>query len=586
MNEAPVPVKLEWIVHNPFQVRLAEDPAAVAELAANIEKNGLLQPPTVRYKNAVYELAFGHTRAAAFRLLVSQGKDDYQQMPCFFKELDDLQMFELAVSENIQRRDLNPIERARAMRTYMETFKKSSAETGEFFNCDEATVRGSVRLLGLPEIAQEKLAGGEMTVGVARQLLTIQRVSGQKAADETVKKLSADNVDTEFIVNEGLKKNVDTVEMWSSWRNDESPRAGAGLWLLGTPPNKLPNNLLPELTKKDALKIFGWEGKKENDEYPGAFVGMLNELKVFPARADAYINNTTESSWIEIVERTAHLIEPPACNACSYYAKVDKGHYCGFGACHARKIIAYSKAELTKLVKKLEIPAYDPEVDGKATFTLKRDWNYQDRHRKLFDARTDVRLRISYTSAQKAYSNKHDFTDSYLVQALVIGKTAQKIIEKRKKENAERSALYDTSDRVRRWKFESTNRDASDKLVHLAAPIFATVFQSLGIAPIKALLGGGERKEKVEALRVQLAEHALSSEVQWKFKEKGPVATGKHLVGVAKTWGIDLPADWMERAQELTEGLLEYENSDGKTVVVAAKTEPAITPDNAEEDDE
>jgi ParB family chromosome partitioning protein len=590
----PLLIDIALIVSNPFQVRQAEDPVAVAELSDNITRNGLLQPPTVRPWKDVglasldpkqnvpmpirlegygYQLAFGHTRVAAFKYLAEQGKNAFRQIPCFVKDLDDLQMFELAVAENIKRRDLNPIERARAMQTYMETFKKTSAETGEFFNVDEATVRGSVRLLGLPEIAQEKLATGEMTVGVARRLLTIQRVSGQKATDETVKKLAVDNADTEFIVNEGLKKNIDTVEMWSSWRSEESPRAGVGLWPLGTPPNKLPNNLLPELTKSDAYKIFEWTGKKDGiDGAPLAYPELLKQLKVFPGQAQSHITNEDSPSWVDLVERTIHLIEPPACTACSYYAKVDKGHYCGFAACYQRKVIAFSKAELAKLVKKLEIPAYDPEVDGKATFVLKKDWNNESRHQKLFDAKTDVRLRSSYTSAQKNYSGKHDCTDSYLVQAIVVGKTAQKLIEKRKKENAERNVATDNSERERRWKIESSNRTASDKLIHLAAPIFAAAFQSLGAAPIKALLGGGERKDKVEALRVQLAERALNTELPWKFKENGPIASGKHLQGVAKTWGIDLPKEWMDRAQELTEGLIEYEGLNGKPVVVSTET--------------
>lgn len=582
MNEAPVMIQIEQIVSNPYQVRQAEDPAVVAELAANIEKNTLLQPPTVRSFGAVdhlhYQLAFGHTRLAAFRLLVSQGKQEFQQMPCFVKDLDDLQMFEMAVAENIKRRDLNPIERARAMQTYMETFKKTSAETGEFFSCDEATVRGTVRLLGLPEVAQAKVADGEMSVGVARQLLTIQRVSGQKAADEIVKKLAVDNVDTEFIVSQGLKNNVDTVEMWSSWRGDGSPQAGAGLWLLGTPPNKLPNNLLPELTKADAYKIFGWTRNEDGiDGAPRAYPELLVELKVFPGQAQSHITNESSQTWIEIVEKTIHLIEPPACTACTYYAKVDKSHYCGFGACHQRKIIAFSKAELTKLVKKLEIPAYDPTVDGKGTFVLKNDWNNKEKFRKVFDARTDVRLQVAYTSAQKSYGGKHDYTGSSLVRAIVVGKMASKMIEKRKKDNAERNAPDDSKERERRWKIERENQKACDKLIDIASPIFAPAFAGLGIAPMQALLGHVDGKPNADKLRVFLAEKALSNLIEWRIKEKGPVVIGKHLQGIATTWGISLPANWQELVQGLTEGLTEYEGLDGKIVIVAAET--ALEPD-------
>ena len=71
MNE-PTLINLYAISPNPFQVRQAEDPTAVAELAANIEKNGLLQPPTVRPFGEHYQIAFGHTRLAAYKLLEEQ----------------------------------------------------------------------------------------------------------------------------------------------------------------------------------------------------------------------------------------------------------------------------------------------------------------------------------------------------------------------------------------------------------------------------------------------------------------------------------------------------------------------------------
>jgi ParB family chromosome partitioning protein len=183
-NFATMLIRLGAIDPNPYQVRQAEDPVAVAELAVNIEKNSLLQSPTVRqiplspHNQALrYQLAFGHSRLAAYKLLTGQEKAGYDHLPCYVRDLDDLQMFELAVAENIKRRDLNPIERARAMQTYMDKFNKTSAETGKFFACDEATVRGSVRLLGLPEAARAKLSSGEITVGAARALLTLQRIA-------------------------------------------------------------------------------------------------------------------------------------------------------------------------------------------------------------------------------------------------------------------------------------------------------------------------------------------------------------------------------------------------------------------------
>jgi ParB/RepB/Spo0J family partition protein len=262
MNEAPKLIPIKWIGVNPYQLRQVEDPAAVAELAENIERNTLLQPPTVRRcagVGEIYELAFGHTRLAAFRLLVSQGKAGYEQMPCFVRELEDLQMFEFAVAENIKRRDLNQIERATAMNTYMQRFKKTSAETGQFFDCDEATVRGTVRLLRLPEIAKEKLASNEMTVGTARKLLTVQRAAGAAAAEKITRELSKPNADVEEVVNHQLKASTDVIEMWASWRDQEAPQAGVGLWPLATSKENFPNDLLPVISEAEEAKALGQE---------------------------------------------------------------------------------------------------------------------------------------------------------------------------------------------------------------------------------------------------------------------------------------------------------------------------------------
>src|SRR5690348_3249528 len=111
-NQTLVP--LDLIDPNPYQPRQTEDTEAVAEIADSIARNGLMQIPSARQVNGRYQLAFGHTRLAAFKMLQEEC------MPLVIRELDDLQMFELGVSENIKRRDLNPIEQAEAMRRYMQ----------------------------------------------------------------------------------------------------------------------------------------------------------------------------------------------------------------------------------------------------------------------------------------------------------------------------------------------------------------------------------------------------------------------------------------------------------------------------------
>src|SRR5689334_20455436 len=175
-------IALEFLQANPYQPRHNEDPVVVQELAENIERNatkefdGLLQAPTVRaIGGGDYQLAFGHTRKAAFANLFNQGKSRYGRMRVYVRELTDVQMFEAAVAENIKRRDLNPIEQAESMRRYMDEFHKTSVEAGEFFNCSEENVRAKVRLLNLPAPVQEKMRAGEVNENTARTLLSMQR---------------------------------------------------------------------------------------------------------------------------------------------------------------------------------------------------------------------------------------------------------------------------------------------------------------------------------------------------------------------------------------------------------------------------
>lgn len=595
-----VNVPLTKVSSNPWQPRQNMDPAGIEELALSIAQTVLIQAPVARHtpnslEGDEFQLLTGHRRLEAFELMADiasspadghspllvdavrkaiEAGRTFEEIPLDIQDLTDQQMFEQNIQEQIQRADLNPLEIAAAEQRYMKEFNKTSQQAADFFGKSASSIRGDVRLLELPAVAQEKLATGEMTVGVARQLLTIQRVSGPKEADKMAKKLASDGIDTEHIVGQSLMESEDTVEMWSSWRSDESPRAGRGLWLLGTPPKKLPNDRLLTLTKEKAAEALHKE-ISPNDR--AQILAQLNEQiyqlhyqdGTAPARAQKMI---TDGAPENDIDRLAHLIDPPACSNCLFYAKVEKSHYCGFKACHARKVIAFSRAELAGLVKKMDILAYDPAEDGKGIFALDAGYG-RDTYKKIFDDRTDLRLQMSYTSMQKNYSEKHDHTGSWLVRAIVVGKTASKLIDKRKKENAERNKPYDRKADDRRWKIEAENRKACEKLIDLASPIFAPAFAGLGVAPMQALLGHEGGKPNVNKLRISLAEKALSNLIEWKIKEKGPVILGKHLQGIATTWGISLPENWQELAQGLTEGLTEYEGLDGKKVIVSAETE-------------
>ena len=233
--------QLHQIDPNPYQPRTSEDPEHIHSLARSIEKDGLLQIPVGRLieDDSRVQLAFGHSRLAAFRLLDIEYEDRYGMMPVDLRTLTDQQMFEMSIAENVARKNLTPIEEAQAMLRYRDDFKKTSAEIGELFGMSDSAVRNKLRLLELPESAQESLKAGQIGEGSARRLLTLQRVRPDQV-QEVIQKtaehdLSPTEVEKEISYHLAGDKTVKT--MWESWRKG-TPLAGSGLWPLDWKPEK------------------------------------------------------------------------------------------------------------------------------------------------------------------------------------------------------------------------------------------------------------------------------------------------------------------------------------------------------------
>lgn len=169
------------IQDNPYQPRMSEDFEHILAVAKSIAADGLLQVPVGREipLTAGIELAFGHTRLRAYRLLAGgqvEGVDDpeqYERMPVVIRELTDEEMFRFSVTENLARKDLTPIEEATAMQRYMNDFGKNSEEVGQLFNLSGSAVRGKIRLLRLPKNIQQALNERKISELVARELLRL-----------------------------------------------------------------------------------------------------------------------------------------------------------------------------------------------------------------------------------------------------------------------------------------------------------------------------------------------------------------------------------------------------------------------------
>ncbi|HWR66097.1 MAG TPA: ParB/RepB/Spo0J family partition protein [Bellilinea sp.] len=174
MNEVDH-IELDFIQPNPWQPREDQDPEAIEKLAQSIQTDGLMQIPTARVMpDSTVQLAFGHRRFAAFQHLLKydlySGKK-WSSMPLIIRDLSDEEMFRYAVSENVKRQDLTPIEEAKAMIRYRDEFGKTSAEIGELFGLSDATVRGKIRLLKLPAVVQDLIRRRQISEGAARALI-------------------------------------------------------------------------------------------------------------------------------------------------------------------------------------------------------------------------------------------------------------------------------------------------------------------------------------------------------------------------------------------------------------------------------
>lgn len=163
-------IPLAKIRPNPFQPRKEFDPAALEELKRSLLQHGLLQPVCVRPAGDGYELIAGERRWRASRLA------GLESIPAIVREgVGDGDMLELALVENIQRRDLGVLEKAQGYREMMDRLGLTQEAVADKVGLKRATVANHLRLLELPEAAREALERELITMGHARALLGLQK---------------------------------------------------------------------------------------------------------------------------------------------------------------------------------------------------------------------------------------------------------------------------------------------------------------------------------------------------------------------------------------------------------------------------
>jgi len=163
------------ITPNPYQPRQVFDDDAIEELTASIREKGLLQPLLVRRAGDGYQLIAGERR---FRAAQRAG---LTQVPVVVRDVDDREALELALIENLQRENLNPVEEARAYRRLADEFRLGQEEIAQRVSKSRSAVTNSLRLLGLPAEILAQLESGALSAGHARSLLALDGAAAQTA---------------------------------------------------------------------------------------------------------------------------------------------------------------------------------------------------------------------------------------------------------------------------------------------------------------------------------------------------------------------------------------------------------------------
>jgi ParB family chromosome partitioning protein len=177
--EASLPIAS--IVRNPDQPRKSFDETLLSELSDSIKQNGVLQPILVRKKGDKYEIVAGERRYQASKLA------GLKEIPAIIRDIDDAEVFQLALIENLQRSDLTPIEEARGYRKLLDTKGLTQEGLAKILSKSRSAIANTLRLMDLPQEVQDMMEEGQITAGHARAILAVPTEEGRiKLAQKVV----------------------------------------------------------------------------------------------------------------------------------------------------------------------------------------------------------------------------------------------------------------------------------------------------------------------------------------------------------------------------------------------------------------
>ncbi|HBL36755.1 MAG TPA: chromosome partitioning protein ParB [Firmicutes bacterium] len=231
---------------NPAQPRRNFDPESLQELSASIKVHGVLQPLLVRKRGAVYQVIAGERRLRAAKMA------GLANVPVVIKELDDRTVMEIALVENLQREDLNPMEEAEAYQRLINEFNLTQEEVAKAVGKSRSAIANTIRLLNLPPQIQQLVFDGKLSMGHARAILGLEKV------DEQI-----------YMSDKILEENLtvrDTEEVVRLMHASAVSRETAGEEEKGSRPRSKQDSLDPNLQAivEDMTRIFGTKVRIKN----------------------------------------------------------------------------------------------------------------------------------------------------------------------------------------------------------------------------------------------------------------------------------------------------------------------------------
>ncbi len=180
-GERIMSVSIEKVIPSKYQPREKFDSEKLDELKRSIKEKGVVQPLIVRESpNGNYELIAGERRLRAMKAL------DYKEVSVIVRNVNDLDVLELSLIENIQRENLNSIEEAHAYKRLMDEFNFTQEKISEVIGKERSTVANTLRLLSLPKKIQELIQKGDLSIGHAKVILSVQNERKQLLIAEKI----------------------------------------------------------------------------------------------------------------------------------------------------------------------------------------------------------------------------------------------------------------------------------------------------------------------------------------------------------------------------------------------------------------